>query len=60
MVVILEVDNQYCGFGLQWGKRIKGIYAGYVALHFVSSTLPEFLDEWQRVDSEAEGGETHA
>ena len=37
MIIIIEADSTYCGFGIEWLDTVKGIRLGFLAIHFMSS-----------------------
>jgi len=54
MVIVIEIDRRYCGFGFMKENRIVGIYLGFLAIHFISAYIDEFVQAWNDKKSRGE------
>jgi len=36
MALIIELDSNWCGIGIDWKQTVKGIRLGYFAVHVLS------------------------
>lgn len=45
--ILIEIDKDWT-FGIDWGKRCKGIRLGFLAIHFVNV---RFMDFWKMVET---------
>lgn len=55
MVVVIEIDGDWCGIGFDRGQFIHRIRLGWVAVAFVRGRFGRLAEAW--VQSHAERGE---
>lgn len=44
MLIIIEIDKKFT-LGIDWYKTVKGIRLGFIAIHFIKSTLDELIEK---------------
>ena len=42
MFLVIEIDKQYAGFGIDWHEKVRGIRLGFVAVHLIKCPFHQF------------------